>query len=178
MNERRRIMDAKRTVNSDTFSNAMKSLINHDYGKSVELFTDILNAQPENTIALISRGTSYLRMDDTDSAMADFNSVLQLDPGNARAYHMRGLAHEKRGDNQAALSDFNRAVELNPDYGAAYYSRATLHTKLGQTEQATEDIQMVAHLTNRNIEHFANENNVWRSQHLRLESMLENEMGR
>ncbi len=28
---------------------------------------------------------------------------------------------------------------------------------------------MVTHLTNVNIESFANENNIWRSQHLKLE---------
>jgi hypothetical protein len=35
--------------------------------------------------------------------------------------------------------------------------------------RATEDIEMVTHLTNVNIETFARENNIWRSQHLKLE---------
>jgi hypothetical protein len=42
---------------------------------------------------------------------------------------------------------------------------------MGRPEQATEDIRMVTHLTELNIESFSNENNVWRSQQLRLESM-------
>jgi hypothetical protein len=42
---------------------------------------------------------------------------------------------------------------------------------MGHTDLASEDIEMVTHLTNKEIETFANENNVWRSQHLRLEEM-------
>ena len=73
---------------------------------------------------------------------------------------------------------FNRAIEINPEYGAAYYSRATLLTKMGQEDQALGDIEMVQHLSNKNIEAFANDNNVWRSQQLRMESVLETELDR
>jgi hypothetical protein len=37
---------------------------------------------------------------------------------------------------------------------------------------------MVQHLTNKNIETFASENNVWRSQQLKLESVMESELER
>ena len=84
---------------------------------------------------------------------------------------LRGLVFEKTGDDPGALGAFNRAVDLDPEYGAAYYSRATLHTKMGREDLAAEDMQMVTHLTNVNIETFANENNIWRSHQLRLEEM-------
>ena len=82
-----------------------------------------------------------------------------------------GSKREKRGENDKALSDFNKAIDLNPEYGAAFYSRATLLTHLGREDEAVQDMQMVTHLTNKNIETFANENNLWRSHHLRLEAM-------
>ncbi|MGD9351078.1 MAG: tetratricopeptide repeat protein, partial [Desulfobacterales bacterium] len=83
-----------------------------------------------------------------------------------------------QGNENAAITDFEKAIELDPEYGAAYYSRATLHAKMGNEDQAVDDIKMVEFLTNRNIESFANENNVWRSQHMRLESLTGGEMGR
>jgi hypothetical protein len=76
------------------------------------------------------------------------------------------------------MADFDRAITLDPEYGAAYYSRATLMAKQGQQEAAVADMQMVAHLTNRNLQSFANENNVWQSNHLRVEDALESELGR
>ena len=108
----------------------------------------------------------------------DFDRAIAIDPHYARAYHLRGLAREVQGDDQGALDDFSKAIDLAPEYGAAFHSRATLYAKLGQTEQATEDIQMVTQLTQRNIESFANENNVWRSQHMHLESIVETELNR
>ncbi|MBT8368092.1 MAG: hypothetical protein KJP23_25640 [Deltaproteobacteria bacterium] len=62
---------------------------------------------------------------------------------------------------------------VSHNYGAVYYSRAGLNNKIGRTAQATEDIRMVTHLTEVNIETVANNNNMWRSQHLRLESMFD-----
>ena len=172
------MMDSDKTYRNETLTQAMQALIDHNYGTGIELFSKIIDEQPENHMAIMSRGTAYLRTDDIGSALEDFNRVIELDPDNARARHMRALTYEKMGNNPAALDDINRAIDLNPEYGVAYFSRATLNTKMGRTDEATNDIQMVAHLTNRNIEEFANENNVWRSQHLRLESMMESELNR
>ncbi len=65
----------------------------------------------------------------------------------------------------------SQAIELNPEYGAAYHSRANLHAKLGEEILATEDIKTATALTEVNIEAFANDNNIWRSQHMKLEEM-------
>ena len=92
--------------------------------------------------------------------------------------HTRGLVEEKRGADDRALENFSRAIEIDPEYGAAYHSRATLHTKMGREDLALEDIAMVQHLTNKNIEAFANENNIWRSHPLGLESIVESELER
>ena len=62
---------------------------------------------------------------------------------------------------------------MKSNYGAVYYSRASLNNKMGRTARATEDIRMVIHLTEVNIETVAYDNNIWRSQHLRLESMFD-----
>ena len=112
-----------------------------------------------------------MKMDRAEDAKADFGRVIEIDPEYPRAYHLRGLAHESAGDTSAALNDFNRAIELNPEYGAAYYSRANLHAKLGEEILATEDIKTATTLAEVNIETFANDNNIWRSQHLKLEEM-------
>ncbi|MDH3828612.1 MAG: tetratricopeptide repeat protein, partial [Desulfobacterales bacterium] len=95
-----------------------------------------------------------------------------------KAFHLRGLAREMAGDDDEALKDFNKAIEIDSEYGAAYYSRASLLTKMGREDSALEDMKMVSQLSNHNIESFANENNVWRSRHLQMETMMESEMQR
>ena len=153
------------------FEEAMADFASQNYAKSIEHLSQAIKVDPGFSLALKSRGAALLRLDKFQDAISDFTKVIEMDPENARAFHLRGLAFEKFGGNDKALDDFNRAIALNPSYGAAYHSRALLHTKMGNTDMATEDIQMVAHLAEVNIEAFSNDNNVWRSQQLRLESM-------
>ena len=160
------------------FESGMVEFANARYDKSIELFTQAIQKDAASAIAFVSRGAAYLKLDMLEQAKEDFDSAVSIDPGYARAYHMRGLAREKHGDDQAALADFNRAIDLNPEYGAAYYSRATIHARLSDTESAQSDIEMVAHLGSRNLETFMGENNVWHTQHMRVEDALETELER
>jgi tetratricopeptide (TPR) repeat protein len=162
----------------DLFANAMSNLMKDKFGISIDLLNEILDADSEDKLALLARGSVYLKMGNTKNAIDDFSRTIEMDPNHAKAYHLRGLAREKAGDNDKALKDFNRAIDIDPEYGAACYSRATLLTKLGQEDSAAEDMKMVAHLTNVNIESFASENNIWRSRHLQKEGILESEMNR
>ena len=158
------------------FEEGMSDFLNGNYDRSITQFSAALDADSSFKLALKSRGAAYLKSNKLRDALADFDRLIEIDPNNARAYHMRGLAHEKTGDLDRALEDFNRSIEFNPEYGAAYYSRATLHTKMGDADQAAADMKMVTHLTEVNIETFANENNIWRSQQLRLESMHDDDL--
>lgn len=163
-------------IAQDKFEEGMAEFVNQNYGQSIEHLSHAIELDPALTIAFKSRGAAYMRLDNAEKAIADFNAVVDIDPGNARAFHLRGLAYEKSGENDKALDDFNRALELRSDYGAVYYSRANLNHKMGRTEQAAEDIRKVTHLTEFNIETFSNDNNIWRSQQLRLESMYNDDL--
>jgi tetratricopeptide (TPR) repeat protein len=158
------------------FEEGMTDFVNHNYGQSIERLSQAIELDPAFTLAFKSRGAAYMRLNKAEEAIADFSTVVKMDPGNARAYHLRGLAYEKTGNNDKALDDFNQALVLKSNYGAVYYSRANLNNKMGRTEQATEDIQMVTHLAEVNIESFSNANNIWRSQHLRLETMSDDDL--
>jgi Tfp pilus assembly protein PilF len=153
------------------FQNAMAEFVGQNYEKSIEELNRAVELDSEFKLAFLSRGSAYLKLERFKEARQDFDRVIEIDPTHARAYHLRGLVNEKIGENESALEDFDKAVELDPEYGAAYYSRATLHSKMGNEDLATEDIEMVTHLTSVNVEAFANENNVWRSNQLRVEGM-------
>ena len=162
----------------EKFAHAMSNLMNENLGMSIDLLNEMVEADPSDKMALLARGAVYMKRGKTDLSAADFGRVIELDDKYAKAYHLRGLAREMAGDDKAALDDFNKAITVDPEYGAAYYSRATLFTKMGQEDSAMEDMQTIAHLTNRNIEEFANENNVWRSRHMQVENIMDNEMSR
>ena len=163
---------------NEVFAEAMEKLMDDKLGMSLDLLDEIIEADADDKLALLARGSVYLKMGKADEAIHNFDRVADIDSNHSKAFHLRGLAREMMGDNDEALSDLNRAIDINPDYGAAYYSRATLLSKMGQEDLAAEDMKMVTHLTNLNIENFANENNLWRSRQLQVENFLETEMQR
>jgi tetratricopeptide (TPR) repeat protein len=160
------------------YTEGIDAFIKRDFSKSESLFSKILSKTPHHKQALVSRGAARLNDERPDVAIEDFNRAIEVDPSYARAFHLRGLAHEKQGHHPAAIDDFVRALKIDPDYGAAYYSRASLLTKLGRDADAAADMQVVAHMTQRNITGFAHDNNVIRSEHLRVEDGLETELNR
>ena len=163
---------------NELFTNAMSNLLNDKLAISIDLLNELIKIDSDDKLAYLARGSVYLKMSESNKAIDDFNRAIQIDANHPKAYHLRGLAHEMMGDHDEALRDFSRAIEIDGEYGAAFYSRATLLTKMGKQESALEDIQMVNHLSNLNIENFANENNVWRSRQLQLEEAIESEMHR
>lgn len=162
----------------DFFTEGMSEFANGKYARSIELLTRAVETDDSFTLAIVGRGAAYLKQDMPDQAWGDFNRAIEIKPDYARAYHMRGLASEKLGDDQMALADFNQAIDLDPDYGAAYYSRANLHIKMDNPDKAQGDAEMVAHLGNRNMESFMNDNNVWQTQQMRVEDAIETELER
>jgi tetratricopeptide (TPR) repeat protein len=160
------------------YAEGMDAFIRGDFGKSETLFTHILKENPDHKLALVSRGAARLKDARPDVAIADFNRAIELDPSYARAFHLRGLAQESQDNHPAAIDDFGRALEIDPDYGAVYYSRASLFTKMGLDTDAAADMQMVAHMTQRNLTGYAHDHNMIRSEHLRVEDGLETELDR
>ncbi len=143
----------------ELLSQAMTELVNNNYLKSIALLTDLLSKEPEHKLALTARGSALLRQGNLASALADFDRAIKNYPTYSKAYHLRGIARVEGGDDDGALEDFDRAIDLDPEYGAAYYSRANLHSKAG------EDASMATQIGMRNMTSYANENNLWRTQH-------------
>jgi tetratricopeptide (TPR) repeat protein len=160
------------------FDNGRHELMNRNLDNSIASLSSALELDPDHKLALVTRGSAFLKINKFDMAVKDFDHVIELDPNYARAYHLRGIAREYSEDYENALADISKAIDIDPEYGAAFYSRATLLTKLKREDEAVDDIQMVQFLTNKNIETYANENNVWRSQQIKLESTLETELDR
>ena len=163
---------------NELFANAMSNLTKNKLGISLDLLNEIIDTDSDDKLALLARGSVYLKMGNTENAIGDYSRTLEIDAKHPKAFHLRGLAREMAGDDDEALKDINKAIDIDAEYGAAYYSRATLLTKMGQEDSALEDMKMVSQLSNLNIESFANDNSVWRSRQLQTERIMESEMQR
>jgi len=156
---------------NEAFKRGMDAFVNDDLSESVEEFTKAIEIDPDFALTYVSRGAALMKMHRIEESILDFNRAIELNPEYPKTYHLRGLARVEVEDHEGAMEDFGNAIDLDPDYGQVYYSRAALQIKLGREDLATEDLQMVNVFVEMNTQAFANENNIWRSQHLRLEEM-------
>ena len=103
----------------ELFTSAMSSLMKDKLGISLDLLDEIIKTDPDDKLALLARGSVYLKMGNTKNAIGDFSRALQIDANHPKAYHLRGLAHEMEGDDDKALKDFDKAIDIDSEYGAA-----------------------------------------------------------
>jgi Flp pilus assembly protein TadD len=109
--------------------------------ESISAFTKAVEGGYEPRISYLSRGVAYLRLRESDKAIADFSRVIHLDSNNPRAYYFRGIAHAQEKDFEKAVADFSDAIRLKPDNGAAVFARGAAYIEIGKPEEAVRDIK-------------------------------------
>ncbi len=125
----------------ELFREGQFHLMRGELEESVAAFTKAIDAGAPGTIAYLSRGAAYMKLQKPDEAAADFTSAIESDPKNPRAYYYRGAALMLKGDYEAAVSDLTKTVEMNPEHGAAFFARGACHAQIGNDEEATRDMK-------------------------------------
>ena len=160
---------ARKEHSQDDFSAGMHAFLNNQYEDSTTSFSRVIDNDPHNRLALVSRGAAYLQLMKLQAALDDFDRAIAIDARSAKPFHLRGLVRDRQGHSREALDDFSQAIARDPEYGAAYYSRSAVYSRLGEHAKAQEDIEAFTLLTEKNVAEYSEENNVWRSHHMTLE---------
>ena len=105
--------------------------------------TEILNQDPNNSIAYFKRGKAYLdqRTDTRDLPLAtvDLTKAIEIDPKYADAYNQRGIAFRRNGDFARAIADQSKAIEIKPTFARAYNSRGFAYQQQKDYDRALAD---------------------------------------
>jgi tetratricopeptide (TPR) repeat protein len=132
-----------------------------DYHAAIEVYSEVLSLDPNNTEAYNRRSTARSALGDYQGAMEDLEKVTNLFLSNgqssqlapettvqktAQDYHHEGLNKLQSGDFYGALEDLNQAIELNGNDATAYTCRGVVHRRLGNNQSATADLQQAAKL--------------------------------
>lgn len=155
---------------NNLYESGVSAFLNREYDQSIDNFTRAMEAGDKSYALWVSRGAAYLQSNRIELALGDFSRAITTRPKHPRGYHMRALAHDKQGDAASALTDLDHAIALDPEYGSAFKSRAMVLDKLGRGDEAAADMRMATHLTELRLAEFNNENNVWHSNHMKLEA--------
>ena len=104
----------------DLLISAKQALIQKKIEKSIKLFSEVIELDPQNSVALFSRGTAFFSKKEFREALHDFTKCIELRPDSAKLFCSRGNAWLGLNQNDSALQDLNKAVELDPYYPTAY----------------------------------------------------------
>ena len=165
-------MDRNERINT-LFDRAISNLLKDKIGVSIDLLDEILRIDSDNKLALLARGSIYLKLGNSINAISDFSLLLEIDGNHPKALQLRGVAWNLEGSTDKALRDFNRAIDIDPEYGTAYYGRSIVLYKMGQDEKAAKDMKMADRLKNMNFGSCVDNGNIFHSHQLRFEDILE-----
>lgn len=75
-------------------------------------YDDAFRADPNNTLAYVSRGNLFLKLQRWEEAARDFDRVVTLSPKEPQGYAGRGAARLRGGNRAGAIEDLEQAVKL------------------------------------------------------------------
>ena len=127
---------ARRAMASKLFAQAVSE---KDPLKEMELYSRIIDIDPNIAEVYINRGILRKNMKDEEGALQDYNKAIELNPNDA-AYYNRGILKKDMNDKDGALQDYNKAIELNPNYAVAFNNRADLYLERDNLDKALADV--------------------------------------
>ena len=118
--------------------------------QAIQSYNQVIQRDPKNAVAYVSRGLAYAIKGDHERAMQDYDKAIQLDPRNAVAYRNRGIAYGSKGDNDRAMQDYDQAIQLDPKDAIAYVSRGNVYKSKRDNNSAIQDFDQAIQLDPKN----------------------------
>ena len=114
-------------------------LANTPIEKSIEAYTQQIQANPDAALAYSNRASMRFLQQDIKGAISDFDKAIQLSPNNPELYLNRGYIKQVINDLDGAMADYNQAIRINSRFAYAYNNRGVLKVALNDIEGAMRD---------------------------------------
>ncbi|KAL6064981.1 Skin secretory protein xP2-like [Balamuthia mandrillaris] len=109
-----------------------------DDNGAIQLLSSVLDAEPENTKALLHRCRAYTKQGLFPSAIQDADLLILDSPNDVDLFLMRASIRSEEGDLDAALKDIETVLEKEPENGMALIQKANLLALMEDEEEAME----------------------------------------
>ncbi len=114
-----------------------------DTKSALETADELIEREPEDTHALLTR-VNLLFMGNRDAdAIADCDRVIALEEDNYLAWFLRAKAKRTTGDWEGAVADVTQAMTIKDDFTDGYLLRAQLYLSMKKGQEALEDVNHV-----------------------------------
>jgi predicted Zn-dependent protease len=83
----------------------------------IEVFKQMLDSDPKNTMVLFGLANEYLKAEDYAQAIPALENYLNQADDEGAAYGMLAKAYEKRGEREKAKIAYERGIEVSNKHG-------------------------------------------------------------
>ena len=108
------------------------------YRAAVEKYDRVLQTDPADVSAWISRGYALCELKQYAVALESFQTAIQLAPKQSLAWHGQGIVQAKVADFTAALESFDRTIALNDRDFKAWFNRGNALLRLNRYPEAAD----------------------------------------
>lgn len=110
-----------------------------DYTEAIEMYSKVIELDPEDINAHIQRGLALSISKDYDAAINDFNFVIEQKSDLAAVRNSRGSAYMKLKKYDKAVQDYNSVLTTDPKNVEAYNNRGWCKKHQGDADGACAD---------------------------------------
>lgn len=133
-------------------------LLQKNYPKALEVYTELVRLHPKSAAAYSGRGTVYFRCRQYDAAIAEYSQAIALsrrEDSKTTCYVSRGVCYDSEGKWGAAADDFTGAIAIDPKRWNAYRLRGRDYSRLKRFNQALDDANEAIELKPNSAECYA-----------------------
>ena len=140
----------------DWYQIGRQALMDNRLDKALDAYNKSIESNSKTAEAYNGRGVTYVKLGNSNQAIADYSKAIALNPKYAQAYYNRGNAYYRSADYNQAIANYNKAIELNPKIAEAYNSRGVTYDEIGNDYQAIADYSKAIELNPKIAEAYSN----------------------
>ncbi|HHO54536.1 MAG TPA: tetratricopeptide repeat protein [Deltaproteobacteria bacterium] len=125
---------------AEIFARAQAAAAAGQLHQGAELYSDVIDADPDHVAAHVARGRLYLDLGDYSRAMSDFIVSEGIAADSPEPQVAIGDLYFARKDYRKAIEYFNAALEMSPNHAMAFCRRGVSHYHRKNYQEALNDL--------------------------------------
>jgi len=106
------------------------------FDRGQRLLSDVIDEHNADATAHIVLGTSYLGLQQVDTAIREFNIARSLEPDAARGYLSLGIAYRYKGELGESVEHLRKVIELRPNWSTGHFQLAETLVVMNRLDDA------------------------------------------
>jgi tetratricopeptide (TPR) repeat protein/predicted AlkP superfamily phosphohydrolase/phosphomutase len=111
---------------------------NGKYAEAIEIYKQMLEAEPDNIDAKIGMSTAYIKSGKAELGVRMLNEILERHPDNLEVLHTLGNYYVDAGDGPMALAVAERALKVDANNGESHFIKGIGLQRMGRYQEAAE----------------------------------------